>query len=329
MKRMTSVLAVATAAILGLSACGGGSDPLDTSSPAASGSASGGGAVVIGSADFPESELLAEIYAGALNAKGIDASTKPRIGSREIYLKALEDGSIQAVPEYTGALGFFYDKGFAETDPEKVYTAVQELLPEDFTMLEKSAAEDNDSIVVTKETADSQQVDRIPAAGPGRIQIMGGRGGQRVDRRAVGPHRRREDSSHHQAREPGGEVIDDERREKLVALHVLRREPGGPDGDPDEQKQRELKDDHDAGSDQRDPGIPKRAGREESLHDQVIGPVRGRREQRTTKEATQQGVGPGEIDGRIDHSQFVGAGRRREDRGAGAAAGRDPRGGAL
>ena len=95
MKRMTSVLAVTTAAILGLSACGGGSDPLDTSSPAASGSgSSGGGAVVIGSADFPESELLAEIYAGALKAKGIEASTKPRIGSREIYLKALEDGSI-------------------------------------------------------------------------------------------------------------------------------------------------------------------------------------------------------------------------------------------
>ena len=43
MKRMTSVLAVTTAAIFGLSACGGGSDPLDTSSPAASGSASGGG----------------------------------------------------------------------------------------------------------------------------------------------------------------------------------------------------------------------------------------------------------------------------------------------
>ena len=161
MKRMTSVLAVTTAAILGLSACGGGSDPLDTSSPAASGSASSGGAVVIGSADFPESELLAEIYAGALKAKGIEASTKPRIGSREIYLKALEDGSIQAVPEYTGALGFFYDKAFAETDPEKVYTSVQGLLPAEFAMLEKSAAEDNDSIVVTKETADSKQLKSI------------------------------------------------------------------------------------------------------------------------------------------------------------------------
>jgi osmoprotectant transport system substrate-binding protein len=162
MKRMTAVLALTTTAILGLSACGGGGDPLSSDSPSATGSsAAGGGDVVIGSADFPESELLAEIYAGALKAKGINATTKPRIGSREIYLKALEDGSIQAIPEYTGALGFFYDKNFKETDPEKVYTTVQGLLPAEFAMLEKSAAEDNDSIVVTKETADSKKLKTI------------------------------------------------------------------------------------------------------------------------------------------------------------------------
>ncbi|MDT0212253.1 ABC transporter substrate-binding protein [Rothia sp. ARF10] len=161
MKRMTAVLALTTSAILGLSACGGGGDPLSSDSPSASGSSGGGGSVVIGSADFPESELLAEIYAGALKAKGVDATTKPRIGSREIYLKALEDGSIQAIPEYTGALGFFYDKNFKETDPDKVYTAVEGLLPDTFAMLEKSAAEDNDSIVVTKETADSKNLKSI------------------------------------------------------------------------------------------------------------------------------------------------------------------------
>ena len=161
MKRMTAVLALTTSAILGLSACGGGGDPLSSDSPSGSSTAAAGGDVVIGSADFTESELLAEIYAGALKAKGINATTKPRIGSREIYLKALEDGSIQAIPEYTGALGFFYDKNFKETDPEKVYTTVEGLLPAKFAMLEKSAAEDNDSIVVTKETADSKSLKSI------------------------------------------------------------------------------------------------------------------------------------------------------------------------
>ncbi|MEO6019603.1 MAG: ABC transporter substrate-binding protein [Knoellia sp.] len=159
MKRLTSALALTTAAILGLSACGGGSDPLASPSSSATGGGSGGGGdVVIGSADFPESELLAEIYAGALKAKGINATTKPRIGSREIYLKALEDGSIQVVPEYTGALGFFYDKNFSEKEPEKVYSTVKGLLPAKFVMLEKSAAEDNDSIVVTKKTAESKNL---------------------------------------------------------------------------------------------------------------------------------------------------------------------------
>lgn len=161
MKRMTSVLAITTAAILGLSACGGGGDPLASDSPTGSSTAATGGDIVVGSADFPESELLAEIYAGALKAKGINATTKPRIGARELYLKALEDGSIQVVPEYTGALGFNYDKNFSETDPDKVYAAIQKLIPAEFAVLEKSAAEDNDSIVVTKATADEKKLTKI------------------------------------------------------------------------------------------------------------------------------------------------------------------------
>ena len=159
MKRTTTAIALAGVALLALTACGsGGSDPLSSSSAStgSGGSASaGGGAVVVGSADFSESVLLAEIYAGALKAKGVDASTKTNIGSREIYLKALEDGSVQVVPEYTGALALFYDKSFDKTDPNEAYDALKAALPKNLTVLAKSAAEDNDSIVVTKETADS------------------------------------------------------------------------------------------------------------------------------------------------------------------------------
>jgi osmoprotectant transport system substrate-binding protein len=161
MKRTTFALALAGVSVLGLAACGSsGSDPLSSPSASLSGSASGGasggsgGPIVVGSADFSESVVLAEIYAGALKAKGIDASTKTNIGSREIYLKALEDGSVQVVPEYTGALALYYDKAFAKTDPTEVYDALKSTLPKNLTVLEKSAAEDNDSIVVTKQTAD-------------------------------------------------------------------------------------------------------------------------------------------------------------------------------
>ena len=97
MSRTTTAAAFALVGALSLSACGGGGpDPLATSS---SGSAQGGaGEVVVGSADFSESILLAEIYAGALRAKGVDASTKTGIGSREVYLSALQDGAITVVP---------------------------------------------------------------------------------------------------------------------------------------------------------------------------------------------------------------------------------------
>ena len=162
MKRTTSAIALVAASILGLTACGGGSDPLasDTASSSASAS-SGGGSVVVGGANFSESTLLAEIYAGALRAKGVDASTKLNIGSREIYLRALEDNSVQVFPEYTGALALYFDKSYTGTDPEEVYAHVKEVLPDTLTVLDKSVAEDNDSIVVTKETATSKNLRTI------------------------------------------------------------------------------------------------------------------------------------------------------------------------
>ena len=67
-------------------------------------SAGGSGSITVGSADFSESQVLGEIYAGAIKAKGITVTTKPNIGSRDVYLKALQDGSIDIVPEYTGSL---------------------------------------------------------------------------------------------------------------------------------------------------------------------------------------------------------------------------------
>ncbi len=162
MKRTTSAVALLAASILGLTACGGGSDPMspaDTQSAGATGES--GGPIVVGGADFSESTLLAEIYAGALEAEGIDASTKLNIGSREVYLRALEDNSIQVFPEYTGALALYYDNTYDGTDPDEVYAHVQEVIPDDFVVLEKSAAEDNDSINVTQETADQYSLTTI------------------------------------------------------------------------------------------------------------------------------------------------------------------------
>jgi osmoprotectant transport system substrate-binding protein len=166
MKRTTSAIALLAASMLGLTACGSGSDPLASESPAASASGGSGQPIVVGGANFSESTLLAEIYAGALRAKGLDATTKPNIGSREIYLRALEDNSVQVFPEYTGALALYYDKAYTGTDPEEVYAHVKEVIPDTLVVLDKSVAEDNDSIVVTKQTASEKGLTTIEDLAP-------------------------------------------------------------------------------------------------------------------------------------------------------------------
>jgi osmoprotectant transport system substrate-binding protein len=155
-------LAVAglTLASLLLSACGGGgSDPLAQPAASSSGSASGGGApVVVGSANFTESTVVAELYSQALTAKGIPSSTKPSIGARELYLKALQDGSISVVPEYTGNLLLNYDKSSTATTAEEVEAALPAALPPEFKLGTPSAAVDQDVYVVTKEYSEANGV---------------------------------------------------------------------------------------------------------------------------------------------------------------------------
>jgi osmoprotectant transport system substrate-binding protein len=145
---------------LALSACGGNSDPLATS-PAATGSASPGAPLVVGSADFPESQILAEVYAGALNAAGVTASTKPNIGSREVYFKAVQDGSVDIIPDYSGNLLLHVDKEATEESAEDILKALPEKLPEGLAVLDASKAENKDAMVVTKATAEKYQLKSI------------------------------------------------------------------------------------------------------------------------------------------------------------------------
>src|SRR5262249_6632332 len=63
-----------------------------------------GQSLTVGSANFPENVLLAEIYAQALEAKGAKVSRKLNIGNRETYYKALTGGEIDLLPEYTNSL---------------------------------------------------------------------------------------------------------------------------------------------------------------------------------------------------------------------------------
>jgi len=107
----------------------------------------------VGSANFPESALLAEIYAGALSAKGVKVDKKLNIGSRETYIPALKDGSIDLIPEYTGVLDQYFNKNAKATTADAVYAELKAAVPATLTVLAKSSAEDKDAVVVTKATA--------------------------------------------------------------------------------------------------------------------------------------------------------------------------------
>src|ERR1700761_2598476 len=86
-------------------------------------------AVVIGSADFPESQLIATIYAKALDAKGVKTETKLSIGSREVYMPALRDGSIDLIPDYSGSVLTYLDKTARAQSSQEVADALKKVLP--------------------------------------------------------------------------------------------------------------------------------------------------------------------------------------------------------
>lgn len=160
MKNARSLTAVGlSVAALLLAACGGGGDPLAEPTSAAPSASGGGGApIVVGSANFTESNIVAEIYSQALAAKGVQSSTKLGIGSREVYIKALQDSSIAIVPEYTGNLLLNFQPESTAKSAADVEAALPDALPEGLEVLKSSAAIDQDVYVVSKEFSEKNGV---------------------------------------------------------------------------------------------------------------------------------------------------------------------------
>ncbi|MGP2440426.1 ABC transporter substrate-binding protein [Streptomyces sp. JW3] len=149
--RHTGVAAVtlmATAALL--SGCSssddGGDNPLDGDKAAA-------GTVVVGSNNFAESTLLADIYGEALKAKGLKVTYKHNIGSRETTYGLMKNGSVTVLPEYNGSLLAYLDADAEQTSAAEVNTTAKAKLDKSLTLLESSPAEDKDSVSVNAATA--------------------------------------------------------------------------------------------------------------------------------------------------------------------------------
>ncbi|KUH82749.1 MULTISPECIES: ABC transporter substrate-binding protein [unclassified Mycobacterium] len=130
-----------------LSACG-------SSNPLGGGEISGDlNTIAVGSADFTESKIIAEIYAQALEANDFTVRRQFGIGSRETYIPAVQDHSIDLIPEYTGNLLQYFDEDTTATTPDDVLLALFEVLPGDLSILYPSPAQDKDTLAVTEGTA--------------------------------------------------------------------------------------------------------------------------------------------------------------------------------
>ncbi|WP_327089764.1 ABC transporter substrate-binding protein [Nonomuraea sp. NBC_01738] len=177
---MFGTAAVLLTTALALTACGssgGSGNPLDSTSAAPSGSASsaGGGKAVIGSFDFDESVLLGSIYAQALEAKGVQVEEKQRIGSREVVYDQVKSGGLTIVPEYNGNLLAFIDPENKAATTDEVNAALKEKLPDTLETLTSAAAEDKDSLSVTKDTATKNSLTTMEdLAKVSKTMIVGG-----------------------------------------------------------------------------------------------------------------------------------------------------------
>ena len=138
---LAAVLALITAACGSSNPLGGGEVSGDLKS------------LVVGSADFPESKIIAEIYAQSLEANGFTVGRQFGIGSRETYIPAVRDHSIDLIPEYTGNLLQYFDKNTKVTTPNDVLLALFRTLPGDLSILNPSPAEDKDTVAVSEAKA--------------------------------------------------------------------------------------------------------------------------------------------------------------------------------
>ena len=159
----------ATTGLLALSAC---SDTDPFAIDRASGGYSGG-PIIIGSQQYYSNEIIAELYAQMMEKVGLSVTREYQIGQREVYLPELEAGKIHVIPEYGGNLLEYYSKTSASGSPTaatasrtagdtaSIQDTLLRTLPHSLTVLNPAEATDQDSLTVTKATAQAHSLTSI------------------------------------------------------------------------------------------------------------------------------------------------------------------------
>ncbi|MGK3951251.1 ABC transporter substrate-binding protein [Microbacterium sp. I2] len=179
--RLSLALSATAVAALALAGCAS-SDPLAGDAGGETGDSS---TIVIGSQAYYSNEIIAEIYAQALEGAGFEVDRQFNIGQRDVYMPDIEDGSIDLFPEYTGNLLQYFDKDATATTSEDVYAALQEALPEGLAVLDQSSATDQDSYNVTAEFAEQNSLTSIGDLAGIEGLVLGG--APELEERPYGP----------------------------------------------------------------------------------------------------------------------------------------------
>ena len=152
--RTNRVLALGASMLVALAAC-----------------SSGGGSkadIKIGSDNFYESKLMAEIYSQVLENAGYKVTRSFGLGSRQDRAPAFESGQVDLVPEYVGSGLGYYDKTKTTGDGAANKAALQAILDKKgangaalATVLGITPAQDSNAFVVRKDTADSLKLAKM------------------------------------------------------------------------------------------------------------------------------------------------------------------------
>ena len=196
--KMTAAVAVTAALGLSLAACGS-SDPTvgqEVRSPTRSRSAR---------PTSPRTEIIAEIYAQALEAKGVKVKKKLNIGAREAYIPALKNGEIDLLPEYSGNLLTYLDPKATATTEDDIEEALDDALPDNLEVLDaaegrgQGLAQRHAGVRRQEQPQDDRrpqerqgpQARRQPGVQDPRLRHPGSREGLRHHRRQVHADQRR------------------------------------------------------------------------------------------------------------------------------------------
>ena len=176
----TGIFALTAVVALAASGCAQ-SNPLEPA-PAVDGDKP---TIVIGSQDYYSNEIIAEIYAQALEEAGYTVQRDFRIGQREVYMPEIESGAIDLFPEYTGNLLQYFDAETTATSSSDVYAALQNALPDGLRVLDQSDASDQDSYVVTRDFANEHSLTQIGDLAGVADLVLGGN--SELETRPYGP----------------------------------------------------------------------------------------------------------------------------------------------